>query len=120
MTITLPFPPSVNNYWRNIVMGGKPRTIMSAKGREYRKLAEVAAATQHTGERLDGRLRVSLELHPPTLRKFDLDNFPKAVLDAVTHAGVWGDDSQVDRLEVLRCPKDKDNPRVVLTITAID
>ena len=31
--ITLPWPPTVNTYWRNF----NGRTIISAKGREYRK-----------------------------------------------------------------------------------
>ncbi|PJI55735.1 hypothetical protein CTI14_02320 [Methylobacterium radiotolerans] len=27
---------------------------------------------------------------------------PKAVLDLLTHGGVYGDDSQIDRLEIVR------------------
>jgi Holliday junction resolvase RusA-like endonuclease len=36
-------------------------------------------------------------------RKPDVDNVAKAVLDALTDAGVWGDDAQVVRLVVDRC-----------------
>lgn len=36
-------------------------------------------------------------------RKPDVDNAAKAVLDALTDAGVWGDDAQVVRLVVDRC-----------------
>jgi crossover junction endodeoxyribonuclease RusA len=32
-----------------------------------------------------------------------LDNVPKAVFDALTHAGVWQDDSQIDDMRVTRC-----------------
>lgn len=98
-------------------MGGRPRTIISAKGREYRKAAVAAVHRDYSGPTLLGRMHISLDLYPPTARRFDVDNHLKAPLDAVTQAGLWDDDSQVDRLEVLRCPLDRANPRVVLTLT---
>lgn len=48
---------------------------------------------------------VDMALYAPTLRKYDIDNRVKSVLDALTHAGVWMDDEQVDRLSVIRCEK---------------
>lgn len=54
------------------------------------------------GRRLSGRLAVDLELCPPTRRSFDIDNLTKGVFDGLTAAGVWLDDSQVDRLTVVR------------------
>jgi crossover junction endodeoxyribonuclease RusA len=117
----LPFPPSVNSYWRAVVRGKIAVNILSERGRKYRKDADEAIhADRAVCEPLTGRLQVSLDLHPPTLRKYDCDNFPKAVLDALTHAGVWQDDEQIDQLNVLKCPKDKDDPRVVVTITEIE
>lgn len=38
---------------------------------------------------------VMLEYLPPDRRRRDIDNGCKAVFDALTHAGVWKDDSQV-------------------------
>jgi crossover junction endodeoxyribonuclease RusA len=40
--------------------------------------------------------------HPPDKRRRDLDNILKCLLDSLTHAGVWDDDSQVDELAVIR------------------
>ena len=37
MMITLPFPPSMNTYWRHVMVGKHPRTLISEKGRIYRK-----------------------------------------------------------------------------------
>jgi crossover junction endodeoxyribonuclease RusA len=54
------------------------------------------------GRRLSGRLAVHLRLYPPTQRSFDIDNRCKGVLDGLTYAKVWLDDSQVDRLTVTR------------------
>lgn len=119
--LTLPFPPSVNGYWRAIRRGNNCCNILSKRGRDYREAALVAIAAHNLTLRgLAGRLQVSLDLHPPTLRKYDADNMSKGVLDAITHAGVWLDDEQVDRLNVLKCPKDADNPRVVVTVTEFE
>jgi crossover junction endodeoxyribonuclease RusA len=51
-----------------------------------------------------GRLAVEIEAHVPDKRKRDLDNLFKAVLDSLTHAGVWADDSQIDALRIVRKP----------------
>lgn len=51
--------------------------------------------------RISSGVAVSVTLHAPDKRRRDLDNFGgKALLDALTHAGVWLDDSQVRRLSM--------------------
>jgi crossover junction endodeoxyribonuclease RusA len=49
-----------------------------------------------------GRLRVQILVRPPDQRARDLDNVLKCLLDSLTRAGVWDDDSQVDSLLVVR------------------
>ncbi len=47
---------------------------------------------------LRGQLEVSVTLCPPDRKRRDEDNFAgKALFDALTKAGVWGDDSQIRR-----------------------
>jgi len=41
-------------------------------------------------------------LYPPDARRRDLDNYMKALLDALTQAKVWLDDEQVDSLDIHR------------------
>lgn len=53
----------------------------------------------HTPEQ---RLRVDVLVYPPDRRKRDLDNLGKALLDALTKARVWADDSQIDVLTFSR------------------
>ncbi|ENF7834480.1 RusA family crossover junction endodeoxyribonuclease [Salmonella enterica] len=103
MKLTLPFPPSVNTYWRAPNKGPlKGRHMASASGRKYQ--SEACAAVIEQLRRLPKPstvpAAVEIILYPPDKRIRDLDNYNKALFDALTHAGVWEDDSQVKRMLV--------------------
>jgi crossover junction endodeoxyribonuclease RusA len=94
--MTLPWPPSVNTYWRMF----KGRMLISRDGREYRtRVAEevVDQKVHKFGKRL---LVIEIEAQRPDKRRRDLDNLLKAVLDSLAHAGVFEDDSQVVDLRI--------------------
>ena len=104
-TVTLPWPPSTNRIWRNVAVSGKPRTLLSQEGRVYRKAAaDACLVAKLAGKQIPDRLALRLVVQAPDRRARDLDNTVKAVQDALTHAGVWLDDSQIDRLLVERGP----------------
>lgn len=107
MKLTLPWPPSTNAIWRAFVQKGRVRNILSKQGRAYRESATQAAQAQYDGEPMQGRLSVTITLHAPTRRAYDVDNRAKAALDAITHAGVWDDDGQIDSLTITRGPVTK-------------
>lgn len=90
----LPFPPTVNNYYRHHKYG----IYISKKGKLFRELVCDSINEQLPNVELDNRLKVSITLHPPDKRKRDIDNYNKSLLDAITQAGLWGDDSQIDQL----------------------
>lgn len=93
----LPWPPSVNHYWRRVLVSGKPRTLLSKEGREFKQAAVGAVLQQRRGPSapLSGRLAIAVTLFPPDRRRYDLDNRLKAVLDSLTEARVWEDDRHV-------------------------
>ena len=102
--LSLPFPVSTNAMWRNL----RGRTLISRKGREFRKAVGVMVGQQYMGLPLESRLAVTVTLYPPDRRKRDIDNYGgKALLDALTHAQVWADDEQVDRLTIIRSDNTK-------------
>lgn len=90
----LEFPPTVNHYWRSY----KGIVCLSDAGKAYR----FAAAEFGGGDPIRGPVGIFLRVTFPDRRKRDLDNLLKAILDAISHAGIWEDDAQVELLLVQR------------------
>lgn len=97
IALSLPWCPSVNSYWQHRGRG----TFISDRGIAFRNGVAVAVA-QAGSPRASGRLAVWIELHPPTRRAFDVDNFSKGILDALVKCGVIEDDGQIDWLACQR------------------
>ena len=98
--LALPYPPSVNHYWRM----WRGRMVICREGRAYRE--EVCALLPAGGFRKPppgARIALCMDAFPPDRRRRDLDNLQKAVLDALEHAGLYADDSQIDLLVTRRC-----------------
>lgn len=103
--IDLPWPPSVNHYWRTPRTGALAgRTLISEEGRAYRNAVNTQVTLQRARHHITNRIRVEIEAFMPDRRRRDLDNLPKSVLDSLTHAGVWQDDAQIDDLRIYRAP----------------
>lgn len=113
---SIPYPPSVGAMWRSF----RGRFIVSKKGREYREKAINEITSIGLSDlNITERLSVVMIINPPTLRKYDIDNRCKAPFDALSHAGFWVDDEQVDRLLIIKGEKVKGG-RVDLKINLLD
>jgi crossover junction endodeoxyribonuclease RusA len=95
----LPWPPSLNRAWRYV----DGRVLLSALGRNY-YVKIVNALPKGPTKPLKGRLRVTYLLHPPEALtgRWDIANREKVLSDALTKAGVWADDSQIDVMLIER------------------
>lgn len=98
MKLILPFPPTVNTYWRFTKTG----VLISASGRLYRAnaIASVVEQLKRIPKPMTESVQITLKLSPPDKRRRDLDNYLKAIFDSLTHAGVWEDDSQIKRMDI--------------------
>ena len=115
-TLTIPFPPTLNHdVGRN---GGR-----YYKTDDYKRfqsqvgwlwLAALPPLWSQTA-----RYSVAIELIYNTKRRYDIDNRVKPILDALTQAGAWKDDSQVDVIVVARGEIDKARPRAEVTVVAL-
>jgi crossover junction endodeoxyribonuclease RusA len=102
MKFSLPFPPSVNHYWTT--RGTRHGKRLSNKATNYRNAVFAAVLDSNNGHiatPASGSLHVTIYYTWPDRRKRDLDNYPKGILDSLTHARVWVDDSQIKDLRLV-------------------
>ncbi len=116
LTLTLPYPPTVNTYWRM----GRGRIHISAKGRAYREDVKgaVMIGLVTSKEAVDfrlGNLSARIDVYPPDRRRRDLDNVLKAIFDSLGggHAGVFEDDNQIKEIHATMHDYDKLQPAEV-------
>ena len=94
--LSLPWPPSVNMYWRrNKGLG----MHISAEGKAYR--ARVQALCRVVCG-VPGHIAVQVIAYPPDRRFRDLDNICKALLDGLVYGGIISDDGLIDDLHITR------------------
>jgi len=98
----LPWPPTVNDYYGVRIVKKRRIPYIKAKGKLFRGACEQQIAEQVGYLNIGDNLLVEVELYPPDRRRRDLDNYMKPLLDAITHAKVWEDDSQIDQLFIYR------------------
>lgn len=112
MNLLLPYPDSLNRHWRY----DRGIVHISRTGQEYRDKVITLCRTERV-PKIGTSVSVELWIAPPDKKKRDIDNLTKAVLDALTHAGVWKDDSIVKRLHLEWCHPEPKRPCVLVTIT---
>ena len=119
MILDLPWPPSGNTYKRHRALpNGVIVAYLTARAKAFMAEAVLRVRTAR-GEKPAGRLRVTLEIFPPTRRKFDLDNAAKCVLDSLQQGGAIRDDADIDDLRILRLPVERGG-RVRVTVEGIE
>ena len=99
VVLHLPWPPTINDYYKT---GRQGQRYLSLKVREYRAAVVESLSEQCPGLYLDEQLFMEVYLFPPDKRIRDVDNNMKGLLDALTEAGLWQDDSLVDQLHIYR------------------
>ena len=96
--LTLPYPPSVNNYW--ITSGN--RKFISKRGKEFKQTVAEYVIEKNIPKLGDIPVQVDIILRPRNKRLMDIDNSCKAILDSIQDAGVIDDDKQVYKLTIER------------------
>ncbi|MGX2974469.1 RusA family crossover junction endodeoxyribonuclease [Ursidibacter arcticus] len=85
ITLELPYPPSVNTYWRH----ARSRHYISEKGKAYQsKVFEACLGYL----KFKKPVSVKVQVWFPDKRKRDLDNLWKVLLDSLVNAQIVEDD----------------------------
>lgn len=93
ISVTLPWPPAVNNLFATF----NNRRIPTRRYKAWLAEAQTSLRAQRPGA-LTGSFHANIVLSPPDRRKRDLDGLAKAALDLLTKEGVIEDDSLARRL----------------------
>ena len=96
------FPPSSNQRLISTPRG----LVKSKKYREWQS-KELVSLAKYNISPLKGKLYMYLEVYMPDRRKRDLDNLAKSVQDVLTLANTYEDDSQINKLIVVKKGVDK-------------
>ena len=99
--LTLPWPPSVNHYWRSY----RGMVVISQEGRKYRSAVAEQLIMQNGVKSIQNKMKMTIEAWRPDNRRRDLDNLLKATLDALCHAGLYYDDSLIVDLRIYWAPE---------------
>jgi crossover junction endodeoxyribonuclease RusA len=114
VVLQLPFPPSINHCFS--YYQGRP--VLTKAARDFRhKVRRIV---------IDNRIKpilspiaMRIDIYTPDDRRRDCDNVLKSILDALQHAGVFWDDSQVVWLLTVKSPPTKAGS-VIATIASSD
>lgn len=91
--IRLPLPPSVNNYWQQ---GRNGKRFISDRGRKYRDEVIIAIRERTNGVKRSAKaIRLEVRITNSQRWPIDFDNGMKSLADALCHAGLFWDDSQI-------------------------
>jgi len=98
MTLELPYPPSINNYYGHTRTG---QVYIKKHGKDYRNdIFDLLREGGQTPETMQGRLYVEIDLFPPDNRKRDIDNPMKCLLDSLEKGGAYVNDAQIFKLVI--------------------
>ena len=104
VTGIIPYPPTTNRYWiTKQSRNGYSKTVTRRKEAiQYVEDVYYLIRSQQCKALTSKHLRLELYVYPPDLKKRDLDNLCKAVLDALQRAGIYGDDFYIQQLYLQR------------------
>lgn len=97
LRLELPWPPSINHYWRR---HGHVIHVSTA-GTRFARLCGLAVRSQFCAAPIDQPVAVLVEAWAATRSVWDVDNRVKPLLDALTRAELWVDDSVVRDLRIV-------------------
>jgi len=105
--LNLPWSPSINSYYGITCNGNIPHKYIKQKGKDYKQKVKTYIQENNLDIQANINLKVSIILTPPDNRTYDIDNNLKCVLDSLSEANFWQDDSHIKELHISYAPVQK-------------
>lgn len=120
--LALPFPPTVNTYYRSPNCGAlRGKRLISEMGRKFKRnvCASVVQQCGGTPKPTNVNVGVDIALFPSDNRRWDPDNYNEVLFNVLTNARVWEDDNQVKQMAIEWGPIVKPG-RVEITVSRFE
>jgi crossover junction endodeoxyribonuclease RusA len=118
--LTLPYPPTVNTYWRIGRRGKSSKRMMILSERAQAFHLSALPAIIQSGLRLEDQLfSVTVGVWFPDARSRDTDNLWKPILDTLQRGGAFEDDDQAVDSRIIACGIDRKNPRIQVIVRPV-
>lgn len=120
LSLVLPLTPSLNAYYRSILVKGRIRVLISREGNQYRSSVQsvLLRSLPRGFQTLEAALHAKIDIYM-SRRASDGDNRLKGLFDALQHGEVLDNDNQVCVHEIRRF-YDPVNPRVEITLSELE
>lgn len=133
ITLTLPYPPSANRYWRHGTIKGRAAIFLSKEAKDYKAVVATLAKVAGIRQPHAGRTALAIRLYPnrpqdwarrarrdpatwdDTVQCIDLGNCEKVLSDALNGVA-WVDDKKHRRILLERMEPDEKGARVEVEI----
>lgn len=135
-SVWLPFPPSVNNLFRDLSpetrikisagmarngkRGRAPTRVISSEYKAWREEAAIRIKSARPRAHFTTDAAAAIELVPPDNRRRDVDNYSKAIFDVLVVANVLEDDCQIKDLRVKMLPASGHRAGATIHLRALD
>lgn len=113
----LPLPPSLNNYYGHHCKFNHVTPYIKTKGKEYRKDVLEYVLANNLQLRANVALSVKIIFTPKSNHRQDVDNVLKCLLDSLTEAEVYDDDSLIYSLSIEKRPPSKEGQGLIVEIS---
>jgi crossover junction endodeoxyribonuclease RusA len=100
LTLCLPWPPSINDF--KVPNRKVPGLYyLTRRAKQFREDVGWLCAGAYRFS-ADAEILIDVMLHPPDVRRRDVDNWQKSIFDALVHAQIFKDDCQIQSFRVTK------------------
>lgn len=110
MITLLGSPVSTNHIYESVCRGRFPTVYLNGKGKDLKTYYHIQAKQQWKKDPITNEVDLEIKLYFKDLRKRDVDNYNKILLDSLTGI-IWEDDSQIKRITIEKFT-DREKPRI--------